>query len=111
MAKLYSGGIEIATGFKVQEETLLDDKSAVETRQDLSTIRAAVGQLSFVRSDEKLYLKTTKTDWIPIVSENAENLSEITRKLSTIEKAIRVLDNIPSWVKNPEEQKIGVWSK
>lgn len=85
MAKLYSGGIVTSTGFKIEEDTLIDDKSAVQLKSDLSSLRAAIGQVTYVAAEKKLYVKTTTNDWTP-------------------------LDSLPSWIKNISEQDIQNWN-
>lgn len=51
MGKLYSGGVVVSTGFKLEDETLFDDRGAIASINDLNILRAAKGLLTYVEQD------------------------------------------------------------
>lgn len=51
MGKLYSGGVVVSTGFKMEDETLIDDRGAVVNISDLDLLRVAKGLLTYVEED------------------------------------------------------------
>lgn len=68
MSKLYSGGILLGTGFKVEDDTLLDDRGAVVSKSSLDHLRKAKGQLTFVEENKSLYIYEGNGYWRPINS-------------------------------------------
>lgn len=51
MGKLYSGGVVVSTGFKMEDNTLFDDRGAVASISDLDILRVAKGLLTYVEED------------------------------------------------------------
>lgn len=87
MAKLYSGGIVTSTGFKVEEDTLIDDRGAVSAKTDLNTLRAAIGQITYVSGEQKAFIKTGTNTWVELggsTSGTAASSSDISRIDNTI---------------------------
>ena len=82
MAKIYSGGIEIATGFKLLDEQPIADYMAVDDIIDLDNLpNQFKGMLTFVDEDDNLWMKGN-TGW-RIVGANAENYNYLISVAST----------------------------
>lgn len=69
MAKLYSGGIEIATGFKQLSPVLIDDRCAVELDSDLDLIENKCKGLISYSDESKTVFFYDGNEWIPILGE------------------------------------------
>lgn len=73
MGKVFSGGIEIATGFKVSNPNPIADYMVVENISDLSGLtNQFIGMTTFVLEDENIWVK--KNDGWAVVSIDQNNI-------------------------------------
>lgn len=123
MGKIYSGGVIIPTGFKVEDETHIDDRNAVTLYSDLASLKAPIGQISYVQERQKAFIKTEASTWVELGGSSSgtgaysSDISRIDNTISQIQNSLNnktdnggyggtakniadLVTGLPQWIKN-----------